>query len=48
MTYINKPIVKNSRRQFLRKAGILALGTSPFISFAAKDNNEGVSLAGGL
>ena len=48
MTDNKKPIEANSRRQFLRKAGILALGTSPFISFAKTDNNEGVSIAGGM
>lgn len=48
MTAKNKHIEVNSRRQFLRKAGALAIGTSPILSFAATDNNEGVSLAGGM
>lgn len=41
-------LVQQSRRQFLRNAGMLALGASPLLSLAATDNNEGVSLAGGM
>lgn len=40
--------IQQSRRQFLRKASMLALGASPLLSLAATDNNEGVSLAGGI